>query len=401
MGGKNMEMQEFNLERLNNKRERMGYHKIELSRTSYRKPIIVNDRLVDANGNPIGTKGDMFFKKTLDYILQDGCMDNYPRPVYKDRFEDAKYDEENGILIPKDGKEIKLDASQIVVPFDGYMELQTKAHTLSVNKGCNITYDLSKGESPVSTLRPLAFTNGVAEIDWIYLLQSNDLVDFDRLLGKDTWDKDHQIHNWWLEWAILDDLGNYVLNEKGHPIIGKTYGGTVGPRDMTNVEVISQLIDDRKRDGRRIMISLWQIDDYKEPHGLKPCAFCTIWNVRRGWDGVNYLDVTLIQRSSDFCTASVINQTQYVAFQKMIAAATGLTPGYFTWNPVNVQIYDRHLEQAMTLLDRDPFDCEATIELKDEHRKWEDETVDNVYIKDYPREDIKKKNYQLKFPIGV
>ena len=34
MGGKNMEMQEFNLERLNNKRERMGYHKIELSRTS-------------------------------------------------------------------------------------------------------------------------------------------------------------------------------------------------------------------------------------------------------------------------------------------------------------------------------------------------------------------------------
>jgi hypothetical protein len=98
MGGKNMEMQEFNLERLNNKRERMGYHKIELSRTSYRKPIIVNDRLVDANGNPIGTKGDMFFKKTLDYILQDGCMDNYPRPVYKDRFEDAKYDEENGII---------------------------------------------------------------------------------------------------------------------------------------------------------------------------------------------------------------------------------------------------------------------------------------------------------------
>ena len=125
-----MEMQEFNLERLNNKRERMGYHKIKLSRTSYKKPIIENDRLIDEKGNPIGTKGDMFVKKVLDNILQDGCMDNHPRPVYKDRFIDAKYDEINGILIPKDGKEIKLDASQIVVPFDGYLELQTKAHTL-------------------------------------------------------------------------------------------------------------------------------------------------------------------------------------------------------------------------------------------------------------------------------
>jgi thymidylate synthase len=379
----------------------MGYHKIELSRTSYRKPIIVNDRLVDANGNPIGTKGDMFFKKTLDYILQDGCMDNYPRPVYKDRFEDAKYDEENGILIPKDGKEIKLDASQIVVPFDGYMELQTKAHTLSVNKGCNITYDLSKGESPVSTLRPLAFTNGVAEIEWIYLLQSNDLVDFDRLLGKDSWEDDHQIHNWWLEWAILDEDGNYVLNEKGHPIIGKTYGGTVGPRDMTNVEVISQLIDDRKRDGRRIMISLWQIDDYKEPHGLKPCAFCTIWNVRRGWDGVNYLDVTLIQRSSDFCTASVINQTQYVAFQKMIAAATGLTPGYFTWTPVNVQIYDRHIPQAVEQLKREPINCNPYLELNPDITNFYDFTPKDVKVKGYPRELIKTKNPQQKFDKGI
>ena len=42
------------------------------------------------------------------------------------------------------------------------------------------------------------------------------------------------------------------------------------------------------------------------------------------YDGKDYLDVTLIQRSSDFCTASVINQAQYVAFLKMIAAATGL-----------------------------------------------------------------------------
>lgn len=396
-----MEMQEFNLKRLNNKRKSMNYNEIKLSRTTYKKPIIVNNRLVDKNGKPIGTKGDMFVKKTIDYILQNGCMDNFPRPVYKDRFEGAKYDEKNGVLIPKEGKEIILDASQKVVPFDGYLELQTKAHTLSVNEGVHITYDLTKGETPISTLRPVAIKTAVDEALFIYKEQSNDLVVFDKMLGKDTWDQDHIIHNWWVEWALLNEDGTYALNEVGHPYMGKCYGGTVGPRDMTNTEVISQLIDDRKRDGRRIMISLWQIDDFKEPHALKPCAFCTIWNVRRGWDGKNYLDMTLIQRSSDFCTAGVINQAQYVALLKMIAAATDLIPGYFTWSPVNVQIYDRHLEQAMTLMDRDPFDCKATIELKDDKKPWLDETSDNVYIDDYPREKIKTKNKQLKFPLGV
>jgi thymidylate synthase len=203
-----------------------------------------------------------------------------------------------------------------------------------------------------------------------------------------------------MEWAILDEDGSYALNELGHPNGGSCYGGTVGSRNMTYTEVISNLIDDRKRDSRRIMINLWQVDDFKKPHALKPCAFCTIWNVRRGWDGINYLDMTLLQRSSDFCTAGCINQVQYVAFQKMIADHTGLIPGYFTWKPVNVQIYDRHIEQSMILLDRDPFTCAAEVSLK-EHLAWEDQTPDNVYIRDIPREEIKVKNKQLKFPIGV
>jgi thymidylate synthase len=391
---------EFNLGRVNDKREWLGLNKIVLSRTAYKEPKIVNDRLVDDNGNPIGTKGDMYHKLILNRILQEGCMDNYPRPKYHDEYENAKYDEKNRVVTTQEGEEVHLNPKDEVKIHEDKVEILVPAHTLSINDRVECFYDLTKGETPMTTLRPIATKSSVAEILWIYQKQSNDYVEFDKLLGVDTWDKDHKIHNWWLQWAIVDEQGNYILNEQGHLNGGSCYGGTVGPRNLTDTEVIENLIDDHKRDGRRIMISLWQVDDFKKPHALKPCAFCTIWNVRRGWDGINYLDMTLLQRSSDFCTAGCINQVQYVAFQKMIADHTGLIPGYFTWKPVNVQIYDRHIEQSMILLDRDPFTCAAEVSLK-EHLAWEDQTPDNVYIRDIPREEIKVKNKQLKFPIGV
>ena len=64
----------------------------------------------------------------------------------------------------------------------------------------------------------------------------------------------------------------------------------------------------------------------------------TIWNVRHGKDGKDYLDMTLIQRSSDFATAGCINQVQYSVLLMLFARHLDLTPGIFTWKPINVQI---------------------------------------------------------------
>jgi thymidylate synthase len=392
-------MKSFNIDRLNIEKLKLGENKIVLAKTTYPELEIKDGYLVDSEGYRVGTKGDMYTKVIMDKILQEGCLDHNPRPKYIDFYEGAKYLSKGHVLITKDNEKVELQKNIKAIVKGNGVEVRTPAHTLSVNEGIECTYDLSKGETPMITLRPIAIRSSVAEILWIYQLQSNDLVEFDELLNKNTWDKDHKINNWWEEWACRDKRGNYYLNEKGHPSIRYCYGGTTAPRNMIYREVIDQI--KANQDGRRNITCLWQYEDFEKPHGLKPCAFLTIWNVRHEWDGKDYLDMTMVQRSSDFGTAGCINQVQYAALQKMVARELNLIPGFFTWKPVNIQIYDRHIDNAIEILNREPINAKCSIELKDEVKNFKDVTPDDIYIDDYPKELIKVKNPQLKFELGV
>lgn len=392
-------MQKFDLNRYNLAKLQLGEEPLKLKRTTYNKPKIKDGYLVDSNGNRIGTKGDMYTKKIMDEILQRGNLDHDPRPHYEDFYEGAKFNEELKYIELKDGTKLDTYPTQRIILKPNGVEVWTPAHTISVNTNIECTYDLSKGESPLITLRPIATKASIAEILWIYQKESNDLVVFDELLGKNTWEKDHKINNWWIDWAIKDKDGNLVLNEEGHPHIGAVYGETVNRRHILKKEVIEAIRNNP--DGRRNISCLWQQDDFNEPHGLKPCAFLTIWNVRHDWDGKDYLDMTMIQRSSDFATAGCINQVQYVALQKMVAKDLGLEAGTFTWKPINVQLYDRHIDQAIEMLNREPINCSAEIIVNDEINNFDDFTPEDIKIVDYPRELIKTKNPQFKFPLGI
>ena len=402
-------MSKFDLKWFNCEKIKLGEQPVKLKRISYPKPKIRNDHLINKDGKPTGTKGDMYVKKIFDYILQKGCLDHDPRPKYKDFYKGAKYDPETKTITINRRKKIKVgEREEVKVTPDG-VEVWVPAHTISVNNGVECSYDLSKGETPMSTLRPIATKASCAEILWIYQAESNDLVDFDMLLGKCTWDVDHKINNWWEEWAIRDKDGNYVLNEKGHPIIGKCYGGTTKPRNMIRREVIDVIKGNIEKgikpnpDSRRLITCLWQIDDFDEPHALKPCAFLTIWNVRHDRNGEDYLDMTMVQRSSDFATAGVINQVQYAELLMMVAKEVGIKPGVFTWKPINVQIYDRHLDQAIEMLRRDPVDdIDATIKLREDAKSFDEMTPSDIKILDKKAiQKIKTKNPQLSFPLGI
>ena len=370
-------MREFDINRFNLRKIKMGEQPISLKRKTYVTPKGRDGKLTDFKGDKIGTKGDLYTKIIMDQILQRGALDQNPRPHYEDFYEEGKYKKEKHLVTTKEGEEIQIGEANKVIEKENGVEIWTPAHTLSINEGVECTYDLSKGESPMITLRPIATKASIAEILWIYQKESNDLVEFDELLGKNTWEKDGKINNWWADWAIKKD-GKYVLNEKGHPTIGSCYGETVKRRNMLKEEVINAI--KKNPDGRRNITCLWQQDDFKEPHGLKPCAFLTIWNVRHDWDGKDYLDMTMVQRSSDFATAGCINQVQYAALQKMVAKELHYEPGTFTWKPVNVQIYDRHIDQAIEMLDREPVDCKAEITLNPEIKRFEDFTPKDVTI---------------------
>lgn len=235
------------------------------------------------------TTADKYMYKDIENILMWGYKDKNPRPKYEDG---------------------------------------TPAYTMSVNHVMR-KYDLSKGEFPILTLRPIAWKTGIREIFTIYQKPTNVIEEMEKMKV-----------SWWKPWDIGDGT------------IGQRYGATVKRYDLVN-----NLIKDIQTDpyGRRKVMSLWQETDLKETDGLAPCAFLTIWNVRNDWHGKEYLDMCLIQRSGDMLTASgagCMNEVQYAALLMMIARHTGYEAGVFTHFVANEQIYDRHEEQAEELLKR-------------------------------------------------
>ena len=286
------------------------------------------------------TKADKYMVEMIQHIKQNGYKDVNPRPKYADG---------------------------------------TPAHTISVNHTFR-TYDLSKGEFPICTLRPQAWKTGIKEIFTIYQKPTNNLEEM-REMGV----------GWWDEWDIGDGT------------IGQRYGATVKRYDLIN-----RLINDIRNDpyGRRKIVSLWQETDLRETPGLAPCAFQTIWNVRQGED-TDYLDMLLVQRSGDMLTASGpggINEIQYAALLMMIAIHTGYTPGVFSHIVANEQIYDRHMEAADEMLTRAniPFNQDTIYGMpylyidKTRTVKFEEFTIDDFKMVNY--NPIKP---QLKLELGI
>ena len=288
------------------------------------------------------TKADLYMKEMIHNILDNGFKDVNPRPKYKDG---------------------------------------TPAHTISVNHTFR-QYDLSKGEFPICTLRPMAWKTGIREIFTIYQKPTNEIAKMEEM-GV----------NWWGDWDIGDGT------------IGQRYGATVSRYDLIN-----NLIKDIKNDpyGRRKIVSLWQETDLHETPGLAPCAFLTIWNVR-----VQYLDMVLVQRSGDMLTASGpggINEIQYAALLMMIARHTGYKPGVFSHLVANEQIYDRHYEAAAEMLRR--FDV---IQKDEDYKVFCGEHIskpnlilspNKINFYDMTIEDFTMENYsgmkpQLKLELGI
>ena len=107
----------------------------------------------------------------------------------------------------------------------------------------------------------------------------------------------------------------------------------------------------------------------------------------------------MIQRSGDMLTASGaggINEIQYAALQMLVAQATGYQPGVFTHFVANEQIYDRHIDNAHILLDREPTICSPRLTI----RPFTDiskVTIDDFILENY----VPIKEPKLFFELGI
>lgn len=300
----------------------------------------------------IKTLADYYMQNDINHILHWGYKDVNPRPHYPDG---------------------------------------EPAYTYSVNHNVR-KYDLSRGEFPICTLRPIAWKTGIKEILTIYQKPTNVISEMEEM-GV----------TWWGDWDIGDGT------------IGQRYGATVKRYDLVN-----KLIEDIQNDpyGRRKIMSLWQENDLRETPGLAPCAFLTIWNVRNDNEhlinptvevtpeckptGKKYLDMCLIQRSGDMLTASGaggINEVQYAALLMMIAKHCGYEPGVFTHFVANEQIYDRHVDAANEMLKRGGSGSirrDIGLKLNTEKTNFYDFTVDDFEMVNY-----EPQKPQLKLELGI
>ena len=278
------------------------------------------------------TLADTIFKENIKKIMEQGVFSENARPRYKDgNVANSKY-----------------------------------------ITGSFAEYDLSKGEFPITTLRPIAIKSAIKEVLWIYQDQSNNL----ELLN----DKYH-VH-YWNDWEV-GDTGT----------IGQRYGAVVKKHDIIH-KILQQL--EANPWNRRNIISLWDYEAFEETDGLLPCAFQTMFDVRRV-DGDIYLDATLTQRSNDMLVAHHINAMQYVALQMMIAKHFGWKVGKFFYFINNLHIYDNQFEQAEELLRREPSDCHPRLVLN---------VPDGTNFFDIKAEDFVLLDYdpvkpQLKFDLAI
>ena len=278
------------------------------------------------------TLADTIFKENIKKIMEQGVFSENARPRYKDgNVANSKY-----------------------------------------ITGSFAEYDLSKGEFPITTLRPIAIKSAIKEVLWIYQDQSNSL----ELLN----DK-YNVH-YWNDWEV-GDTGT----------IGQRYGAVVKKHNIIN-KILQQL--EANPWNRRNIISLWDYDAFEETDGLLPCAFQTMFDVRRV-DGDIYLDATLTQRSNDMLVAHHINAMQYVALQMMIAKHFGWKVGKFFYFINNLHIYDNQFEQAEELLRREPSDCQPRLVLNvPDGTNFFDIKVEDFELLDY--DPVKP---QLKFDLAI
>ena len=130
--------------------------------------------------------------------------------------------------------------------------------------------------------------------------------------------------------------------------------------------------------GRRHIVSLWNWANMDKKE-LVECAFQTLFTVKRNENNQYVLDMTLIQRSSDYLVAKTINSCQYVAFQMMIAKHCGYELGKFNHFIQNVHIYDRHLDALEELWTKEPLDVQPMLHLKT-NKNFYDYTINDFEI---------------------
>lgn len=206
--------------------------------------------------------------------------------------------------------------------------------------GTNLRWDLREG-FPAVTSKKLAWKAVVGELLW-FLSGSTNVED----LRKITYGEKNRSTIWdgnYDKQAL--DLG-YTNGELG-PVYGKQW------RDFNGVDQIKKLIDGLKNNpyDRRHLVSAWNVSEL-DKMALPPCHYSFQCFVSKN----GYLDLMWNQRSVDVFLGLPFNIASYALLCHILANVCGLIPRNLIFNGGDTHIYNNHIQQCGTMIQRDPYD---------------------------------------------
>ena len=234
--------------------------------------------------------------------------------------------------------------------------------------GHQMRFDLADG-FPLVTTKKLHLKSILHELLWFLRGETN--IAYLTENGVSIWD----------EWA----------DERGE--LGPVYGyqwRSWPAADGRHIDQISDVIERIRRtpDSRRLIVSAWNVADIDQM-ALPPCHLMFQFYVADG-----RLSCQMYQRSADVFLGVPFNIASYALLTLMVAQVTNLAPGEFIHTFGDAHLYNNHLEQANTQLEREPRRLPSL---------WMNPSVKSIF--DFRFQDFRLENYDphphISAPVAV
>lgn len=233
---------------------------------------------------------------------------------------------------------------------------RTGTGTISVF-GYQMRFDLGKG-FPLATTKKVWFKGVKAELLWFLSANTN---------IKPLVDQDVHI---WDAWA--DDDGNLG------PVYGEQWRRWAGAGISLTHDQIADVIESIRTnpESRRHIVSAWNVGEL-DKMALPPCHLLFQFYVHDG-----KLSCHLYQRSADAFLGVPFNIASYSLLTHMIAQCCELEPGEFIHSFGDLHIYQNHLDQVYTQLNREPRKL-PTLYLAHHIKDIDKFTASDIWVDEY------------------
>ena len=225
--------------------------------------------------------------------------------------------------------------------------------------GATLEFDMADG-FPAMTTKKLAFRSVVGELLG-FIRGYTSAQDF-RSLGCHIWDANANENAEWLN----------NRNRLGTDDLGRIYGAQWRKWTGPGYTIHDQLADcvtqiAKGSNSRRLIVDAWNPSEM-DMMALPPCHVLHQYHVD---NEDRTLSMTMYQRSCDTFLGIPFNIASYALLLQLVSFATGYRPGKLVMFLADVHIYENHIDQVMTQLEREPHPLPSLEILGPQPQKWD------------------------------